>query len=155
MAAGYLIQANAWGGAWGCSWWGAWGNAWGQWTAEIDDVQFYVGGGGKAGRTGRHEELSVDVVRQQWELLELRLRQDLEQSPKQETIVVQEDDGQEEPEGAGQEVMLSMPAAEPIQAEKSAGEKIIAQTVEDDSEAKVQAQRRRNQAALLLILSQA
>ncbi|MGL4556571.1 MAG: hypothetical protein ACRCV5_03650 [Afipia sp.] len=68
MAAGYLIQANAWGGAWGWSWWGDWGNAWGGWTAEITEENVYFGGW--EGHVASHKPASVDTRHEEESLAE-------------------------------------------------------------------------------------
>lgn len=155
MAAGHLIQANAWGGAWGASWWAAWGNAWGGWTVSVDEVHVYIGGGGRRlPITTRHvDALTDDLVRQQWELLEQRLR-----NRRADTQPAPDESGRQEPEIAPEagaiadtpaNVVLTMPQ---VAAKPDATPEIAALPTEEHMAA--QARRRRNQEALLLIMSQ-
>lgn len=153
MAAGYLIRGNAWGGAWGFSWWGSWGNAWGGWTAEIQLDEYHGGGGRAGGREQvrvRADDITVDDVLQQWDLLEYKLRQQryIEPEPQEKpSRTVIRETGTETPLSPPPEVVLEIPGAY-----------FMADAADDigdpDAELKEQARRRRNQAALLLILSQ-
>jgi hypothetical protein len=90
VATGPIILANAWGGAWAAAWAGAWGNDWGQFTAEIDEDEQYYGGGGRRYRFIPYDfaawprakktapVVDEETIRKQWELLELRLKNQAE-----------------------------------------------------------------------------
>lgn len=137
--------------AWGASWWRAWGNAWGGWTAEVEEVLVYYGGWHRAS-SGRRETktdvLTEEIVRQQWDLLETRLRNRHDKHDGQERQAHDETaHAAEVVAGASDiDVCLSMPVPQ-VAARQD--------TTEDDVHAaRIEARNRRNQEALLLIISQ-
>jgi hypothetical protein len=154
VGTGPLILANAWGGAWAAAWAGAWGNDWGQFTAEIDEDAQYYGGGGRSASISQSvkHDATYDEVSRQWDLLELRLRN---QDAKQQEADKHQPAIEPVNDRATKHIPIDISLAMPMPAISQAHEHPSTDTSIEQSEPIDLARKRRNQAALLLILEQA
>lgn len=139
--------------------WLLWTNAWCGWVVAVNEDQIYHGGGGRyvqdVSYVVRDDSLSVELVRQQWELLELRLRNrqaDAAPEPNERTTEVAQAI-QAEAAPMADAVFLAMP---PVSAMATSIHPATAIQQEQDMARGTTdlARKRRNQGALLLILSQ-
>lgn len=152
MATGTLFGGRLYAGMlWDGALW-AWGNKWGGWTAEIEDVLVYYGGGRATNgeREPQPDTLSDEIVRQQWDLLETRLRSRDDRQPQAESAPSQTKAARSAESAPATDMHLPMPVLHGATPEE----------VQPDSAevgaiaAKIEARNRRNNAALLLIMSQ-